>query len=348
MRKRTKETILVTGAGGYIGSVLVGELLKRGYRVLALDAFYWGTESLRPYFRKIETIKTDIRDVKPSVVKNIKTVVHAAALSNDPMAEFNPKANFEINAIATDRFAKICKQNSVKKFIFASSASIYDRLDGGEIIQDENSKVEPNATYSLSKFKAEQAILKLADKIFCPIIFRQGTVYGYSPRMRYDLVVNTMVKDALRYKKIKVFCGGRQWRPLIDVRDVVSAYIIAIESKNRKICGEIFNLLYKNYTILELANYIRKTFWDKFKLNIEVEVDDSPKIGRNYKISSDKLGKFFGWHPKYSVQNSVENLVMKIRQNKKTDFDHPRYYNIEWMKLLVETQNIVSASKKIF
>ncbi|MEK7581001.1 MAG: SDR family oxidoreductase [Patescibacteria group bacterium] len=351
MRKRIKiinKVILLTGAGGYIGAVTTKTLLNKGYEVRALDSFYWGLKPLQEFKNNIEIIREDIRNVNPKILNGVHTVIHTAGLSNDPMADFNPSANFEINTTATARLAKICKKNGVKKFIFASSASIYDRARGGNILQDESSNVSPVAAYSLSKFKAEQEIIKIKNNDFCPVIFRQGTVYGYSPRLRYDLVVNTMVKDALNCRRINVFCKGMQWRPLVDVRDVAEAYVRAIECKNLMINGQVFNLLYKNYTMIELARIVKKILKEKFNLDIRIVIDNTPKIGRNYKISSEKLNRYFKWKPKYSVEDAVQDLVKQIKRNTNTDFTHPRYYNIEWMKLLVETSQILSSTDKIF
>src|SRR3989344_5810827 len=348
MKTKSQRTILVTGAGGYIGSVLVEQLLKRGYQIRAFDTFFWGKGSIESTSKKLKVIRGDIRNIKASAVKGADYVIHAAGLSNDPMADFNPKANFEINTEATKRFVKLCKQNSVKKFIFASSASIYDRKNGGKILQDESSKVSPVAAYSVSKLKAEKEIIRLKDKNFCPIIFRQGTVYGYSRRLRYDLVVNTMVKDALQYGIIHVFTKGAQYRPLVDVKDVAKAYIVAIESDGPKISGEIFNLRYKNYTVLELSKIIKKTLENKFKIKIKVKIENTQKVGRNYKITGDKLQAFFKWKPQIPVEESVQNLVQQIRKNKNTDFSHPKYYNIEWMKLLTEVADLAKGSGKIF
>lgn len=347
-RQKPRETILITGAGGYIGAIATKELLKSGYRVKALDTFYWGLEPLKDLSAKIEIIKCDIRDAKADVLKGVENVIHTAGLSNDPMADFNPKANFQINAEATIRFAKICKESSIKKFIFASSASIYDSKNSAKVLQDENSKVSPKAAYSVSKLQAERGILKLASKNFCPIIFRQGTVYGYSPKLRYDLVVNTMVKDALQSGIINVYQHGVQWRPLVDVVDVARAYILALKSENPDTCGQIFNLRYKNYTVLELSRVIKRTLELKFNIKVKLKIENGSKVGRNYKISGDKLYKVFKWRPVISPENSAQNLVVKIRKNKNTDFTHPRYYNIEWMKLLTHTQEIVKGAKRIF
>lgn len=335
-----KGKILVTGGGGYIGIVQVEELLKRGYQVKILDTFYWGKENLKHLKGKAELVQADIRQVGARVLKNISAVIHHAALSNDPMAEFNPKANFEINTQATKRFAKLCKQNGIKRFTFASSASIYDKgLLVKDVLQDESSAVTPKAAYSLSKYKAEKGLLNLADKDFCPVIFRQGTVYGFSPRMRYDLVVNTMLKDALFFNKIRVFCGGKEWRPLIDIHDIAQAHIIALEEEEEKVRGQIFNLVYKNYRILELAHWVKKALKETKKLNPKIKVDYSQRKGRSYRISGKKIKKILGWEPKISVEESVKDMLKKIEKFDYTNFNHPKYYNIEWMKIITQKIN---------
>ena len=341
--------ILVTGGGGYIGVVLAEELLERGYAVKLLDTFYWGMDPIKHIKDKVEIVQADIRDVGKEVLKDVTAVIHQAGLSNDPMAEFNPEANFEINTKATKRFAQLCKENGIKKFTFASSASIYDKgLLAEDVLQDENSEVTPKAAYSISKYNAERELLKLADKNFCPVIFRQGTVYGFSPRMRYDLVVNTMLKTAMMTNKLLVFCGGEQWRPLIDVRDVAQAHILAIEAPEEKVCGQIFNLVYKNYRVLELAHWVRKALREIKGLNPEIEVDYSPRKDRSYRISGEKIKKVLGWEPKISVEESLKDMIKKIEEYGYTDWMNPKYYNIQWMKLLNEVVELQKKVKRIF
>jgi nucleoside-diphosphate-sugar epimerase len=265
------------------------------------------------------------------------------------MAEFNPEANFAINTDATIKLAKLCKKTGIRRFTFASSGSIYDRgLMAEDILQTEDSPVNPKAAYSLSKYKAEQELIKLADKQFCPVIMRQGTVYGFSPRMRYDLVVNTMLKSALLNNKLIVFCGGEQWRPLVDVRDVARAHIAAIEAPGEEVCGQIFNLVYKNYRVLELAHWIRKALRETKGLDPAIEVDYSPRKDRSYRVSGDKIKKAIGWDPKISVEESIKNMITEIDAWNYTDYLHPRYYNIEWMKLLSQISDLHKQIKRIF
>jgi nucleoside-diphosphate-sugar epimerase len=325
--------VLITGGAGYIGTVLVGELLKKKFEVRVFDNLLFGDNSLQLFRKNIEVIKGDIRSISNEVLRGIDAVIHQAGLSNDPMADFDPKANYEINTLGTIHLAKLCKKSGIKQFTFASSASIYNKsLLYDDILQDENSKVVPKAAYSSSKYKAEQELLKLADRNFCPIIFRQGTVYGFSPRMRYDLVVNTMVKTALSEGKIYLFCGGVQWRPLIDVQDVALAHIRALELPEQKVCGEIFNLLYKNYLIKDVAEIVKREIEGIIKKRIDIVVDYASRKDRSYKISGNKIKKKLNWSPKKTIKASIQNMILKIKKYGFTDFSNLQYYNIEWLK----------------
>jgi len=325
--------ILITGGGGYIGTVLTSLLVNKGYSVRIIDSFYWGRDHLKIFKGKVEPIDVDIRKVEKKHLKNINAIIHLAALSNDPMADFNPKANFEINTEATKRLAVLAKNNGIRKFTFSSSASVYDRgYLGKNRIKNEDFSVKPVKAYSLSKFQAEKELLKLADKNFCPVIFRTGTVYGFSPRMRYDLVVNTMVKDALLKKELNIFCGGVQWRPLVDVSDVAWAHFLAIKTTKEKINGEIINLAFDNYQVLDLAMQIQKIIKNDLHTEIKINIDHAKKKDRSYRITNNKIKTLLEWAPKISVEQSVKEMIKKIYKYGYDDFDNPRYYNIAWMK----------------
>ena len=192
--------ILIVGGAGYVGSILTRELLERGYAVKIFDRLFFGTVGIDDIKEKVELIIGDIRHVSSAILDDVEAVINVSGLSNDPTAEYNPEANYEMNTVATAKLAQLCKQKGIRKFIFASSASVYDVGETNEdkdIILDEASVVSPKAAYSRSKFEAEKLILALQDQNFCPVILRKGTIYGFSPRMRYDLVVNTFVKDAM-------------------------------------------------------------------------------------------------------------------------------------------------------
>jgi len=328
-----KKKILVTGGAGYLGTVLSEKLAKEGFNVRIFDRFYFGRDKIRHLDGTVEVVEGDIRNLPESLFDNVDSVIHLAALSNDPTAEFNPKANHAINTLATERLAKLAKKRGVGRFIFASSCSIYDLgMENGHGIRDEDSKVVPKAAYSTSKYKAERELLKLADRDFDVVILRKGTVFGFSPRMRYDLVVNTMVKNALSSGVIKIFCKGVQWRPLVDIEDVARAYMMALTAPSAKVNRQIFNISLGNFLVRDLAFDVAKTLKKYFKVNTKIIFENDDKRDRSYSVSADKAKKILKFVLKVSVEESIVRMVKGIRENKMTDFDNPIYYNIAWMR----------------
>ncbi len=212
---------------------------------------------------------------------------------------------------------------------------------------DEQTAVSPRAAYSSSKYQAEQGLLRMAGPDFCPVILRKGTIYGWSPRMRYDLVVNTFVKDALSTGRITIHYGGEMWRPLVDIRDVARAYIAAVEAPDDLVRGEIFNIIYRNFRISELAIRVREALR---ALGVQVDVD--PDFGykgvRSYRISGDKAERVLGIKPQVEIAESVAHMVEQIKANRYTDWDNPRYYNIRWMKYLEEAERIIAVTGSVF
>ena len=336
--------VLVVGGTGYVGCVLVDELLAKGYSVKVLDRLFFGRKPAEHFLDRVELIEEDMRDFDESHVEDCGAVINVGGLSNDPTAEFNPKANEELNTLASIRVAEIAKRAGVERHIFASTCSIYDRGVGEEVrdvLLDEESDVDPHAAYATSKLAAEQAIVKMADETFAPVAFRKGTIFGFSPRMRYDLVVNSFVKDALSIGKLSVHFGGEMWRPLIDVKDVARAYVMALESDTDLIRGQIFNLTSGNYRISELALRVKAALAHLGR-EVELDVDYSYRLVRSYRVSGEKALSVLGFQPKVSMEESVEHMVKEIERNGMTDFSHPRYYNIEWMKLLEDANLIVA------
>lgn len=324
--------ILVTGGAGYVGSVLVKKLVNKKYPVRVFDSLIFGGASLKDVKKKIELVKGDIRNPPRNIFKGIKTVIHLAGLSNDPTANFDPKANFEINTLGTIKLARLARQNKVQRFIFASSCSIYDQgLNSKQRMLNEDSIVNPTAPYSFSKFMAEQKILPLADNNFVVVVVRKGTVFGYSPRMRYDLVVNTMVKDAFLNGKITVLCSGKQWRPLISVNDITKAYLLLITAPQNKINRQIFNVLAYNLRIVDVAKQVKKVV--SKHIPVKLIIDKRIIETRSYKVSDRKISRILGYKAQEKLTDTVKELIKKIKLNKKDDFNNPNYYNIEWMKL---------------
>lgn len=336
--------VLVVGGAGFVGCVLVDELLAKGYPVRVLDRLFFGRKPAEHFLDRVELIEEDMRDFDESHVEDCSAVINVGGLSNDPTAEFNPKANEELNTHASIRVAEVAKRAGVERMIFASTCSIYDRGVGEEVrdvLLDEESDVDPHAAYATSKLAAEQAIVKLADEHFAPVAFRKGTIFGFSPRMRYDLVVNSFVKDAMESGKLSVHFGGEMWRPLIDVKDVARAYVMALESEPDLIRGEIFNLAAGNYRISELALRVQAALVHLGR-PVELDVDYSYRLVRSYRVSGEKASRVLGFQPRVSMEESVEHMVREIERYGYTDFSHPRYYNIEWMKLLEDAATIAA------
>jgi len=336
--------VLVVGGAGYVGCVLIEELLAKGYSVRVLDRLFFGREPARSFLDRVELVVEDMRDFNDAHVRDCGAVINIGGLSNDPTAEFNPRANEEMNTHASIRLAEVAKRAGVPRVIFASTCSIYDRGVGEEVrdlLLDEESPVEPRAAYATSKLAAERAMLPMADADFAPVAFRQGTAFGFSPRMRYDLVVNTFVKDALSSGIMRVFYGGEMWRPLIDVKDVARAYVMALECDADLIRGQVFNLASGNFRISELALRTQRAL-RSLGVPAELDVDYSYRLVRSYRASSEKALRVLGFTPRVTPDESIANMVAQIRRRGYTDFSHPRYYNIEWMKLLEETVDTVS------
>ncbi len=347
---QSKDKILVVGGAGYVGSILVRELLEKGYAVKVVDRLFFGDQGIREVKDRIELIVEDIRNIDPHILEDIQGIINISGLSNDPTAEYNPKANFEMNTLAAERLAKLAKEQGIKRHIFASSCSVYYvpiGVDAEDVILTEDDVVDPKAAYSKSKFEAEKLLLELADDQFCPVILRKGTIYGFSPRMRYDLVVNTFLKSALSRGILNLHYGGEMWRPLIDIHDVANVYILALESPEDKVRGQIFNVVSKNYRISELALKVYQILNDHGK-EVKIKSDYRYKGIRSYRVSTDKAETVLGFKPKITLAESILNMLEQIEVYGYTDFDHPRYYNIVWMKLLEEIHEIVKDTDTIF
>lgn len=342
--------ILLVGGAGYVGAVLTRELLERGYAVKVLDRLYYGDDGLRDVRDRVELIAGDMRAVQDALFDDVEAVVNVGGLSNDPTAEFHPRANHEMNTVASVKLAEIARQHGVRRYVFASSCSIYDRgvgEDARDVLQDEESDVAPRAAYSSSKYEAERMLLDMSGDNFCPVILRKGTIYGFSPRMRYDLVVNTFVRDALAKGTITIHYGGEMWRPLVDVRDAARAYIACLEADEALVRDQIFNLVYVNIRISELALRVREALRE-VGVKAEIQADYAYKGVRSYRVSGAKLGRVLGFRPAVTIEEAVRNLVENIRAYGYTDFDNPKYYNIRWMKLLTEADQIIKVTGSVF
>lgn len=330
--------ILVAGGGGYIGTTLVPRLVERGYRVRVLDLFWWGEEVLTDAVASvggtIECFPADVRNIPADAFTDVDAVINLSGLSNDPTAEYDPEANWQMNALATEAMGRACLEHGIERLVFASSCSLYDGLPPG--MHDESAPIEPRAAYAVSKRYGEEALLGMVDSGLCPVIFRNGTVYGYSPRMRFDLVVNTFVKDALTKGGLNLHGGGWMWRPLVDVNDVSDAMICGLEAPAELVRGEIFNVLHSNYQVRELAMLVSGSLQLAGR-TVELTESPAPPLTRDYECSNAKLSQTLGFNPSRSVVAAVEELLQKIPDLEAAGLEDPRFYNLPWLEHLGES-----------
>lgn len=317
------KNVLVIGGAGYVGTRLCNDIASE-YNVTVVDYFWFGDH----LDSRIHKIKKAAVDLKVEDLGSYDAVLFLGGLSNDPMAHFRPDLNFiENNSIPT-YLAYISKQAGVKRFICASSCSVYGFT--GNRCLTENHKVKPSYPYGISKLQCELGVMTMEDSYFKPIIFRKGTIGGYSPRMRYDLVVNTMIMSGITKGKITVN-SANLWRPLIDIRDVVSAYKLAIEAEE-KTCG-VYNLSQDNYTIGDLGKIVQKNLKD-FGYEAELEILYVEDI-RNYKVDTSKIQRDLKFEAKYSPKDSVNEILTSINLEE-YDFNNPNYYNISTFKNIIK------------
>ena len=315
--------ILIAGGAGYIGSALIPKLIDRGYDLTVLDLLWFGNNLPKD----IKLIEKDVMEIDSKLLEGYDQVIFLAGLSNDPMAEFSPAKNFIDNAAAPSYLAYLSKIAGVNRFIYASSCSVYGYTVNE--LYDEKSPAISNYPYGISKLQGEQAAMQLQDDSFSVISLRQGTVSGFSPRMRLDLVINTMFKCAMQDQKI-VVNNPSIWRPILGLDDAVSAYIRSIESSD-KISG-IFNVASGNYTIGEIADVVIKFFSDNGYDDIELELKNITDF-RNYKVSTEKAEKVLGFNPSQTIRKILNTLLDNYRQFK--DLDNSKYYNIEIFKKIL-------------
>ncbi len=327
------QLVLVTGGAGYIGSILTQRLLDRGYHVRILDRLYWGRGPISPILDRVEVIEADVRDMPASALDGVDAVIHLAGLSNDPTAEYDPEANWQMNAIATETLGRNCVDRDVERIVFASSCSLYDGMPPG--MHDETAPIKPRGAYATSKRYGEEALLDLVGEGLCPVMLRNGTVYGHSPRMRFDLVVNTFVKDALLKGQLSLHGGGYMWRPLVDVCDVSDAMIATMEAPADLVRGEIFNVLHSNYQIRELAMLVAGSV-QLMGRNVVLREEPAPQLTRDYECSNTKLASRLGFQPSRSVVEAIDGILASIDVEDKVMLTDPRFYNIRWLELLSE------------
>ena len=308
--------ILVVGGSGYIGSVLV-PVLARKHEVSVVDAGWFGYH----LSESIPRIHKNLPNLEEADLAPFDQVIFLAGLSNDPMAEFSPLRNFIENAAYPTHLAYTCKKAGVKRFIYASTTSVYGRTSGEP--QTEDMPAVSDYPYGMAKLQGERGCMALADSSFSVIALRKGTVGGYSPRMRLDLVTNVMFMKGLRDKKITVG-NPNTFRPTLDVRDAARAYEHAVNAKPIDLSG-VFNITGENQTLLDLAETIRGSIKDWLKIDVSLDIQDNFEP-RNYRMNTSKARDVLGFEPMYDTRDTVFNLIQNRFAFK--DFENPMYYNI--------------------
>ena len=348
MEPKKQNKILVTGGAGYVGSVLVPKLLARGYEVRVLDKLIFGEEPINHFKDKIELIVGDSRYVTSKIMDGIYAVIHLAGFSTDPTSQYDPRLTDMVNHIATEHLAKLARAAGIKRFVYASSCSVYFTLNTPlePPLYNETDPINPISAYALSKCCSEQALRGMSNENFQPTMLRKGTLYGWSPRMRYDLVFNAFVKDAYYKKVLTVDAGGEIWRPMIDIQDATDVYIRALELPLEKVGGRIFNVAHQNWSIGNLAREIRKVL--KEKRDTEITLDIKPiSLTRNYKADTKVFNEVFEFNPSRSFEQAIFEIWDHLENDKGHDPDHIRHYGDRWYKHYFETPEGVDFKKYV-
>jgi nucleoside-diphosphate-sugar epimerase len=327
--------VLVTGGAGYIGSILTRALLEKGYDTAVLDRMFFGTDPIKDITDQITLVKDDVRWFRPDALDGIDAILDLASLSNDPSGELDPKKTLEINYEGRVRVAKLAKKHRVQRYVLASTCSVYGFQEG---TLTEESPTNPLTTYSKANVLAEKEILPLADKSFTATALRQATVYGFSPRMRFDIAINGMVLGFFKNGKIPIMRDGKQWRPFVHVRDTSNAFIRTMESDPELVNGQIFNVSNdkQNVQIYDLAKLVA----DAIDLPFNYEWYGSPDT-RSYKVSFDKITKTLNFNPQYTPKEGAREVYNALNEGK-LDPDDMRTITVKWYKHLLEMHSLLA------
>lgn len=320
--------IMVTGGAGYVGSVLVPELLKEGHSVSVLDLYMYGDDVLKSH-PKLRQVKGDIRDPKAvqKALEGCDAVIHLACISNDPSFELNPTLGKSINLDAFEPLVKMSKELGVKRFVYASSSSVYGVKSEPSVTEEMS--LEPLTDYSRFKADCEKILDRyVSDQFVCTTI-RPATVCGYSPRQRLDLVVNILTNLGYHNGVVKIL-GGEQKRPNIHIKDMVRAYIHILNAPADKINGKVYNVGFENHTVSQLANIVKEVVGRKRDVKLVTEPTND---NRSYHISSDKITNELGFTTQYSIKEAVEDLCAAFDDGHLPDaMTASRYFNIKKMQ----------------
>ena len=317
------QKILITGGAGFIGSMVVPALVERGHDVTVIDRLDFGN-NIESVMNRIKFIHADAFDISPKELENVDVLIHFAGLSNDPMADFRPRDNFIQNTGLTAHLVHLAKKYNVPRFVFASTQSVYG------ISTDEDTKesaeLKASFPYGLSKIQGEMIINSAASDTFRPVILRQSTICGWAPRVRLDLVINTMTKSGVIHKKI-VVGNADVWRPLIHIRDLVPVYVTVVE--NPEISGT-FNVSTGNYTLPQMAAEVQSALKEK-GMDVAIEIHNNPDP-RSYRMNADLAVKHLGLKKKFDIKDAVFELLEKLGDSSSKEWHNKSYVNFEIYK----------------
>jgi len=326
MADKQFQHIFITGGAGYVGAILVPKLLDKGYHVSVLDLMIYGEEVL-PDHPKLKKIKGDIRDreLLAKVIPGHDVVIHLACISNDPSFELNPDLGKEINLDAFEPMVQISVAAGVKRFIYASSSSVYGIKETPNVTED--MELEPLTDYSRFKAMCEDILAKYQSEDFTTVTIRPATVCGYSPRLRLDLVVNILTNLAINKGEITVF-GGKQLRPNLHIEDMTDLYCYLLELPSAQIAGGIYNAGYENHPVGELADIVKEVVGPKVNITT-TPTDDN----RSYHVSSEKIRKELNFVPKHTIGDAVKDLKKAFDEGKvPNSLSDPKYFNVKLMQ----------------
>ncbi len=322
-------SIMVIGGGGYVGAVLVPKLLKAGYRVKVYDLFIYGEEVFKAVKNHpgLTLVTGDVRDLKllARELEGVEAIIHLACISNDPSFELDPELGRSINFDCFEPLVKMAKGAGVKRFIYASSSSVYGIKECEDVTEE--MELEPLTDYSKFKAMCEKVVLRYADDDFVALILRPATVCGYSPRQRLDLIVNILTNHAVNRNRI-IVNGGDQKRPNIHIEDVTDLYLKALEYEDERVNRKIFNAGYENFPVSALARQVREIVGHE--VEIITEPTDDP---RSYHISSKKIKEQLGFAPRHTIADAVGDLKAALEDGRLQEpMSNPLYFNIKRMK----------------
>jgi len=332
--------VLLIGGAGYIGSSLLPRMLQHGYRVRLMDAFVYGEAPIAKYLGhdRLEVMRADFRNVHDVVyaMRDVEAVIHLGAIVGDPACALDRDLTVEVNLLATRMIAEVAKASGVRKFVFASTCSVYG---ASRELLDERSVLNPVSLYARSKIACERVLLSLHDASFSPVILRFGTVYGLSGRTRFDLVVNLLAAKAICDGKITVF-GRNQWRPFLHVHDAGRAVLAVLEAREAQLRDIIFNAgsNEQNYTLGEVGQIIHGMV-----PTAELISTDSAADPRNYRVDFSRIRRVLNFFPEYTVEQGVQQVMDAIASGAVADYRDPKYSNV---KLLSEGNGQVLKTNK--